>query len=213
VERSLRAGDLNAARRGLSALCSRDPAQLDEEQVAGAAASSLAENLADSVVAPLVYFALFGLAGALVFRVVNTLDAMVGYRGRYEWLGKPAARLDDLLGWVPARLTVIALLASACALRLPVRAGLRAWRRDGRLTPSPNGGQPMATLAGTLGVRLHKPESYTLLPEGRRPGAETLAQARSLVGVAMVVAGLVSLGLVWCSGPARGLWDPAGAPW
>ena len=85
---------------------------------------SVAENASDSVVAPLFYFALFGLPGAIAYRAINTADAMIGYHGRYEYLGKAAARLDDLANWVPARLTA-GSVAGAGALRgLPVGAGL-----------------------------------------------------------------------------------------
>lgn len=213
VERALTAGDLPAARAGLRALCSRDPAALSEDELAGAATSSLAENLSDSVVAPLFYYALFGLAGALVFRVVNTLDAMVGYRGRYEWLGKPAARLDDLLGLVPARLTVLLLAAAAWVLRMPVHRGLQVAWRDARETPSPNGGFPMAMVAGVLGARLEKPHTYVLGAEGASPTPETLVLARQLVGLAALMAGLVTCVVVLATGPARSVWDPIGWPW
>jgi cobalamin biosynthesis protein CobD/CbiB len=116
VEQALVAGDLSLARARLGALCSRESAALSESELSGAAASSLAENLSDSVVAPLFYYALFGLGGALVFRVVNTLDAMVGYRGRYEWLGKPAATARRPVGH-----------RSGAPLRGAARAR-RAWR-------------------------------------------------------------------------------------
>src|SRR6185436_5493686 len=91
VASALRARDLPAARHGLRSLCSRDPARLDEPRLAAAAIESLAENASDSFVAPLFYYALFGLPGALAYRAANTLDAMIGYHGRFEYLGKPAA--------------------------------------------------------------------------------------------------------------------------
>lgn len=213
VERALVAGDLPRARAGLGALCSRDPSALSESEVAGAATSSLAENLSDSVVAPLFFYALFGLGGALAFRVVNTLDAMVGYRGRYEWLGKPAARLDDLLGLVPARLSVGLLALAARVLRLPVRRGLRVAWRDAKNTASPNGGFPMAMTAGVLGVRLEKPGHYVLGAEGDAPTAAALTHARQLVGVAAILAGVATLLVTCVWGTARGVWQPMGWPW
>ena len=111
VQRALET-DTEAARAGLLALVSRSR-DLETPQIASAAIESLAENLTDSVVAPLLYFALFGLPGALVYRAVNTMDAMVGYHGSYEHLGKPAARLDDVANWLPARLTGLLLVALA----------------------------------------------------------------------------------------------------
>ena len=111
VQRALES-DTEAARAGLRALVSRSR-ELEPPQIASAAIESLAENLSDSVVAPLLYFALFGLPGALVYRAINTLDAMIGYHGRYEYLGKPAARLDDAVNWVPARLSGLLLVALA----------------------------------------------------------------------------------------------------
>src|SRR3954451_9401336 len=109
----LAAGDLVMAREGLRSLVSRDVAALDAALIAAAATESLAENLSDSIVAPFLYYALFGLPGAVAYRAINTLDAMIGYRGRYEWLGKAAARLDDLANLVPARVTAGLLILAA----------------------------------------------------------------------------------------------------
>src|SRR5579884_1200542 len=103
VVRPLEAGDLVAARVGLRSLCSRDPSTLGEEELLAGTVQSLAENASDSVIAPLCYFLLLGIPGAVGYRAINTLDAMIGYRGRYEYLGKAAARLDDVANWLPAR--------------------------------------------------------------------------------------------------------------
>lgn len=162
MERSLRAGQLERARFGLRSLCSRDPSQLSEPELIGAAIESVAENASDSFVAPIFYYLLFGLPGAVAYRAVNTLDAMVGYRGRYEYLGKASARLDDLLNFIPARLTALALLLAGALLGKDVRAGLSIWHRDARTTASPNAGRPMAVMAGLLGVRLEKAGHYAL---------------------------------------------------
>src|SRR4029077_2094874 len=152
VSRALARGDLAAARRGLASLCSRDPGALDGPARAAATIESLAENASDSVVAPLFYFALFGIPGAVFYRAVNTLDAMIGYHGRYEYLGKAAARFDDLLNLIPARLTAGLLLAAAAVARANVWDGLRVLRRDHGAPASPNAGWPMAAMAGLLGV-------------------------------------------------------------
>jgi adenosylcobinamide-phosphate synthase len=162
VREALHRRDLAGAREGLRSLCSRDPSALDAGALAAGTIESVAENLSDSFVAPLLYYALLGVPGALAYRAVNTLDAMIGYHGRYEYLGKAAARLDDLLNWIPARLTA-AMLVLAGALRgQDARRGLRVWWRDGARTESPNAGRPMATMAGLLGVRLDKPGHYQL---------------------------------------------------
>ncbi len=193
VATALERGGPEAARPLLRALCSRDPAALDERQLAAASVESLAENLSDSVVAPLFYFALFGVPGAVFYRAVNTLDAMIGYRGRYEYLGKAAARLDDLLNLVPARLTALLLLGAGALLRLPVGRGLAALRRDGAKTESPNAGRPMAAAAGLLGVRLDKPGHYVLFAEGGPASSATIRAARRLVSVAAYAGGALAV--------------------
>lgn len=168
VERAL-GESLDAGRAQLARLVSRDVSQLSPAQVRESAIESLAENLNDSVVAPLLWFALLGLPGAALFRFANTADAMWGYRGvrggrDWTWAGKWAARADDVLAWLPARITalLIALPGGAAATlgRLPAEAGR---------TPSPNSGWPMAAMALALGVQLRKPGAYTLNPAGRTP--------------------------------------------
>jgi adenosylcobinamide-phosphate synthase len=184
VQVALEQGELHAAREALRALCSRDPASLDAEAVAAGAIESVAENASDSIVAPLFYFALFGVPGAVGYRVINTLDAMIGYRGEYEALGKFAARLDDVANWIPARLTAALLLLAGWLLRLDVRGGWRILRRDGRRTPSPNAGRPMAVMAGLLGVALAKPDVYVLGDAHGPVTTATLAQACRILRVA-----------------------------
>jgi adenosylcobinamide-phosphate synthase len=162
VRTALAEGKLPAARMALRSLCSRDASDLSEGEVVGAAVESLAENTSDSVVAPLFYYALFGLPGAIIYRAVNTLDSMVGYHGHYEYLGKASARLDDLLNFIPARLTAVLMLIAGGLLRLPVARGVSVLFRDAGKTESPNAGWPMAAMAGLLGVQLDKRKSYTL---------------------------------------------------
>lgn len=148
---------LPAGRQQLTRLVSRNVSQLDEPLVRESAIESLAENLNDSLVAPLFWFAIGGLPAAALYRFANTADAMWGYRGPYEWAGKWAARLDDGLSWLPARLTS-GLLCLATG-RWP---GWRAMRAQSGLTPSPNGGWPMGTMALLLQVCLRKPGVYVL---------------------------------------------------
>lgn len=159
VEAAL-ARSLAQARAQVARICSRDTSALDESGVRETALESLAENFNDSLVAPLLWFAVGGLAGAALYRYANTADAMWGYRGRWEWAGKWAARADDALSWLPAR-------ASALLLAPP-----RLWpklAREAARTPSPNGGWPMGALALALAVRLAKPGVYALNPAAAAP--------------------------------------------
>jgi adenosylcobinamide-phosphate synthase len=191
VATALAAGDLEQARFHLRALCSRDARTLSGPEVAAGAVESLAENTSDSVVAPLFYFALFGLPGAVAYRAINTLDAMLGYRGELEYLGKAAARLDDLANLIPARLTAALLLAAGVVLGPgagDVRGGLRILHRDGGKTASPNAGRPMAAMAGLLGVALVKPGHYRLGDDDRPLSHRTIARAWRLCLVAAALA-------------------------
>ncbi len=195
AEAALGRGDPAAAHVELAALVSRPTDTLDEAHLASAIVESLAENLSDSYVAPLCWYALGGLPAALAYRVVNTADAMVGYHGRYEYLGKPAARLDDLANLVPARLTAAALVAAAPLAGGSARGALRILARDRRRTESPNAGWPMAAAAGALGIWLEKPGAYRLGAGGRTPTVDDAAAARRLVLVAaaLVTAFIVAL--------------------
>jgi adenosylcobinamide-phosphate synthase len=190
--------DLPAARRVAPALVGRDPSGLDGPELCRAAVESVAENTADAVVGPLLWGAVAGPAGAVAYRAVNTLDAMVGHKSaRYERFGWAAARLDDLLTWPAARLG-----AALTAGLAPLAGGDsgRAWRtflRDGRLHPSPNAGRLEAAFAGALGVRLggrnrygDRVEERPVLGAGPRPDAEAVRQAARLsrlVGAATMV--------------------------
>jgi adenosylcobinamide-phosphate synthase len=173
---------LDEGRNALSHLCSRDPSALSETELCGATVESLTENTSDSFVAPLFWCAVActcgapGLAGAAVYRAVNTLDAMVGYRGKYEYLGKCAARLDDVLNWVPARLTAVLLLVAAAVCRYDVGRAWQTLGSDRNLTESPNAGWPMSVAAGALGVELTKRNAYVL---GRGLSAPTTASVRA----------------------------------
>ncbi|WP_217920452.1 cobalamin biosynthesis protein [Actinomadura sp. BRA 177] len=147
--------DLGAARARLSHLCARDPEGMDAAGLSRAVVESVAENTSDASVAPLVWGAVAGIPGLLMYRAVNTLDAMVGYRSpRYERFGWASARLDDIANWVPARVTagLVVLCGGSEAYRV--------LRRDGKKHPSPNAGQVEAAFAGALGVRLGGVNAY-----------------------------------------------------
>jgi len=205
VATALNNSDLALARQQLAYhLVSRDTSQLDASSVAAAAVESVAENTSDSFIAPLIYFAIAGLPGALVYRYVNTCDAMLGYRTRdLEWLGKSAARTDDLLNWIPSRVTAILMLivgpASNTMLGNPINrlSAISIWMRDSRLTASPNAGHPMSAAAGLLGVVLEKHDHYRLGQGQALPTVASIQAVNSLLyrtsmaGVCAAIAWLV----------------------
>lgn len=188
VGRHLADHDLVAARAMLAwHLVSRPTAALDGGEVASGVVESVAENLTDSYAAPLVFFLLFGLPGAALYRAVNTADAMLGYRdGPLEHFGKAAARLDDVLNILPARLAGLAIVAAAGLVGENARMAWRTLRRDRAATTSPNAGWTMAAMAGALEVTLVKPGTYRL-GEGRLPRASDIPRSVKLVGAAAAV--------------------------
>jgi len=199
----LDAGDLDRAQELLPALCGRDPAALDADGLARAALESVAENTSDATVAPLLWAAVGGVPAVLVYRGVNTLDAMIGNRSpRYARFGWAAARLDDAANFVPARLS--AALTAACA---PLAAGspagaLWAVRRDAGRHPSPNAGVTEAAFAGALGVRLGGPTQYRhqleirpTLGDGAAPDPASLRRAVELSRLVQAGAAAVAVWL------------------
>jgi len=192
--------DLDRARSGLRWLVGRDLTGLGPPLLAGAAVESVAENLSDAVVAPLLYGRLAGLPGAAVHRFANTADATVGDRGRHRLGGRAAARLDDLLGIVPARMAAVLIALAAPAGGGSSVGALRRWRRDGGNTASPNAGRPMAAMAGALGVRLEKVGHHVLNSGGRDPGSADVLRA---VRIARAATGMCVLGCAALPRPIR----------
>ncbi len=188
VERALGGDRVDEARFGLRSLCSRDPSELGPRELVAATIESVAENASDSFVAPLFYYALFGLPAAIAYRAVNTLDAMIGYHGRYEYLGKASARLDDVLNWLPARITAALLLVAGFIGGKRVRRAWSTWRRDAKTTESPNAGRPMAVMAGLLGVELEKAGHYRLGDPLEPLEAAKIGEARRVLGLAAALA-------------------------
>jgi len=188
VRAALTRGDLVGARAALGAdLVSRPTEHLSAELAGSAAVESLAENLTDSLIAPVVFFAAGGVAAAWAYRVVNTADAMIGYRdGELEYFGKAAARLDDALNWVPARLGALAIVAGAALAGGSAAGAWRGLRRDGSRTASPNAGLTMAAMAGALGVTLTKPGHY-VLGNGAAPDPAAIGRACRVAAAALAV--------------------------
>jgi len=181
---ALRSGDLAAARRRVGFIVSRDTGELDEQGVARAATESALENGSDAVFAALFWFAVAGAPGVVLYRLSNTLDAMWGYRTeRFERFGWAAARIDDALNFIPAR-----LVALTYAVLGQTRKAWRCWQRQAPLWDSPNAGPVMAAGAGALGVSLGGPAIYhgelqlrPTLGEGEAPKARDIERALDMV--------------------------------
>ena len=210
----LEGGDLVAARLRLRNLCARRSDGLPAAELARATVESLAENASDAVVAPLFWGAVGGVPGLLGYRAVNTLDAMVGYTDpRYLRFGRVAARLDDLVNLVPARLTAGLTVVAAPTVGGDPVATWRVLRRDGSRHPSPNAGRAEAAAAGALGVRLGGANAYAdgverrpQLGEGPAPG---VTDVRRAVRLGRVVAGLAAVVCTGGSWAARRAGDAA----
>jgi adenosylcobinamide-phosphate synthase len=185
---------LAEGRRAVARIVGRDTAAMTEAEVARAAIESAAENLSDGVVAPAFWFLVAGLPGMLVYKAVNTADSMIGHRTpRHEGFGWAAARLDDVLNWVPARLTAV-LIALAHG-----RTDARPILRDAPLHRSPNAGWPEAAMAAVLGVALAGPRSYH---GQRRDFPFVLPEGRSDAGPADIDRAVAALWRTWALGLA-----------
>ncbi|MEO9327516.1 cobalamin biosynthesis protein [Gordonia aurantiaca] len=184
VADALDAGDVDAARGLIPSLCGRDPNSLDEAGIARAALESIAENTSDATIGPLFWGAVAGVPGVLGYRAINTLDAMIGYRNeRYHDFGWAAARLDDIVNHLPARLGGAVVVAVSGA----PRRTFTTWRRDASAHPSPNAGVVEASFAGALGVQLggrtvypHGVEMRPVLGRGPAPSPADLRAAVEL---------------------------------
>jgi adenosylcobinamide-phosphate synthase len=228
VLRPLAADNLEAARVALGThLVSRSTTDLREDQIAGATIESLFENLSDSVIAPILAFVVGGLPLVLLYRYCNTADAMWGYRTpELEYRGKLAARVDDVLNLIPARVTgALIVLAAMFDTRTPSQThsrervyereqpgrcclvskngvlenAIRTWRvmtRDSRLTDSPNAGVPMSAAAGALEVRLEKRGHYTLNPDARAPTVQDVTSSLKLARIALFIGAGLMAGIV-----------------
>jgi len=199
--------DVAAGRDAVAKIVGRDTTVLDAAGVGRAATESLAENLSDGLVAPVFWAVLLGLPGLLAYKAINTADSMIGYRNaRYRDFGRAAARLDDLVNIVPARMTAILCVAAAPGLG-SVQNGLRIAGRHSQLHRSPNAGWPEAAFAGVLGLRLSGPRHYNGQPtdepwvgEGNPEiGSDEIAKGLRLADRAWALA-LVLVLLLWLLG-------------
>jgi len=163
VSEALRSEGLEGGRRAVSRIVGRDPETLDEAGVCRAAIESLAENFSDGVVAPALWYAVFGLPGLFAYKMLNTADSMIGHKSEtYLDFGRAAARLDDVANWPAARLSILLIAAGALARNgiAALANTIRVAARDGGLHRSPNSGRPEAAMAGALDIQLAGPRVY-----------------------------------------------------
>jgi adenosylcobinamide-phosphate synthase len=202
VEHHLRVGDEGRSRHSIRALAGRDPETLNSSGLIRAAIESVAENSSDGIIAPLLFLIVAGPVGAVAYKSINTLDSMIGYKiTRYLYFGRFAARLDDLVNLMPARLTAIAIALAAAIVTRRMRKSISAVLADGGKHESPNAGYPEAAMAGALGVELGGDAFYAgeLVRHPRLGRAEVplslgaLRSARIIMWVASAIALIILL--------------------
>ncbi|WP_428325307.1 cobalamin biosynthesis protein [Nitrosopumilus sp.] len=163
VVESLELNNLDSARENLSMIVKRNTSNLDKNHVISGVLESISENTVDGITGPLFYYAIFGLPGAFVYRIINTADSMIGYKTNiFKNLGWFAATCDTLLNYIPSRLTGLVMIISSAILQNNWKESYKIMIRDGKKTESPNAGYPMAALAGALGTKFEKVNHYEL---------------------------------------------------
>jgi len=209
VIRALEADDLNLARQRLARIVGRDTAHLDEAEISRAVIETLAESTCDGIVAPLFWLAASGVSGAMSYKAINTLDSMVGHpEPPYRYFGRVAARLDDAVNFVPARLTALGIVAAAKLQGSDSRRAQQIWQRDGDKHASPNAGQSEAAMAGALGVRLGgvnfydgRPHHTPLLNAEGWPAA--VSHAKAALSLVAIMSGLAFAAALLVAGRRR----------
>lgn len=186
--------DIDDARKSVSYLVSRDTSQLSYEKIISAVIETLTENITDSVVSPIFYTFILGVLGGIAYRVVNTLDAMIGYKNPKNInIGWFPAKLDDILNYIPARITGILIIMAAFILRLNWRNSYKIMYRDAKKTPSPNSGYPMAATAGALDIQLTKHGCYTLGDPINNLKSETISETIKLTKISIILFFILSV--------------------
>ncbi|MGB9977697.1 cobalamin biosynthesis protein [Methanobacterium sp.] len=185
--------NIEKARQSMSYLVSRNTMELNEEDLVSATIETLTENITDSVIAPLFYAFIFGVPGAVIYRVINTLDAMVGYKTPEKIkIGWFPARLDDILNFIPARITGVLVVAAAAFLRLNWKNSYKIMLRDSRKPDSPNSGFSMAAAAGALDIKLEKIDYYKIGDELSPLTTNKITEAVLLAKITILLFILVS---------------------
>ena len=219
VQDALETGTLGLARERLARIVGRDTERLSAEQVITATVETVAENFSDGVVAPLFYLLLFDLPGMVLYKTVNTLDSMIGYRNeRYLDFGRASARFDDVLNYIPSRLAALMMLLAVPACGSSLRQSFQTYRRDRRKHSSPNSAQTEAVAAGALGLALGGPNFYggQLVDKPyigkslKAPTTRSISKIIQLLYLSASLTLLLSLGLRWLllfSQPLTALWQ------
>lgn len=203
VYQALKAGDLEGARHAVSMIVGRDTQRLDEAGVARAAVETVAENASDGVIAPLIFLAIGGAPLGMAYKAVNTMDSMVGYKNdRYLWFGRCAARLDDLVNFIPARLAGLLMCLGAGFSGFDGPNALRIFRRDRKNHKSPNSAHTEAAAAGALHIQLGGPNYYfgKLVDKPAIGDADHPVEPLDIVRVNRLMYATAFLALVLCCG-------------
>jgi len=198
IKRDLEIENIEKVRRDLKTFVGRDTSYLNAHQSASAVIESLAESFVDGILSPIFYFLLFGLPGALAYRMINTLDSMVGYKKEpFTQLGYAAARIDDLVNFIPARLSLIFIFVASIFFGKPLDA-IRTCILDHNMTASPNSGWSMAAVSGALNVKLEKIGYHVLGGNFSDPESFHIKKAITLVGFSsfLVIAGVYFIGKI-----------------
>ena len=195
---SIQKNDLTQARKNLSMIVKRNTKNLDKNHILSGTLESLSENIVDGITGPMFYFALFGLPGAFAYRIVNTVDSMVGYKTyMFKNLGWFGANCDNILNYIPSRLTGLTMVLGAMLLGHDWKNCYAIFKRDGKKTDSPNAGYPMAALAGALGTTFEKIEHYSLGSGNQEITSKKVTDAIALMKVtSLLFFGIVSIPII-----------------
>ena len=195
---SIQKNDLAQARKNLSMIVKRNTKNLDKNHILSGTLESLSENIVDGITGPMFYFALFGLPGAFAYRIVNTVDSMVGYKTyMFKNLGWFGANCDNILNYIPSRLTGLTMVLGAMLLGHDWKNCYAIFKRDGKKTDSPNAGYPMAALAGALGTTFEKIEHYSLGSGNQEITSKKVTDAIALMKVtSLLFFGIVSIPII-----------------
>ena len=198
VVEALENDDIDEARTNLAMITKRKTKDLDKNHVLSGVLESISENTVDGITGPLFYFALFGLPGAFVYRVINTIDSMIGYKTEmFKNLGWFGANCDNILNYIPSRLTAMTMVLGAMLLGHDWKNCYEIFKRDGKKTDSPNAGYPMAALAGALGTKLEKIEHYSLGTDIQKITSKKVRDAIILMKVtSLLFFGIVSIPVI-----------------
>jgi adenosylcobinamide-phosphate synthase len=192
IAKALKQNDLAEARKWLPYIVRRDPNSLGERQIISAAVESIAESTTDGITAPFFFYALFGVPGAFAYRVINTLDSMVGYKNaEFRNIGWFSAKMDTLTNYIPARITAYLMVAAASILKENWRQSYSILQRDKHKTASPNAGYTISAMAGALNIQLEKQGHYTLGDDHGSISPEDIPKALRVMTVTAALFGLV----------------------